>query len=132
MSPECADAKRLLALNHGHWTIENLNHRIQDPTFAEDACLIHTRHGPPNNTALAVIFHRGRNDVAATVQEFAMDRGRQRVIGQDVYLRDHCLTSATSEKAGSVAQLSIGRSSKGLQRLPSGGCRRLSSPLNKG
>ena len=27
LSPEQADAKRLLALNRGHWTIENGNHR---------------------------------------------------------------------------------------------------------
>ena len=36
-----------------------------------------TRHGPSNNailnnTALAVIFHRGRTNVAAAVQDFAM------------------------------------------------------------
>ncbi|MDE0446708.1 MAG: ISAs1 family transposase, partial [Spirochaetaceae bacterium] len=81
LSAESADAKRLLALNRGHWTIENLNHRFRDTTFAEDACLMHTRHGPSNNailnnTALAVIFHRGRHDVAAAVQEFAMDRSQ--------------------------------------------------------
>ena len=42
---------------------------------------MHTRHGPSNNailnnTALAVIFHRGRHNVAAAVQEFAMDRSQ--------------------------------------------------------
>ena len=63
LSPEQADAKRLLALNRGHWTIENGNHRYRDTTFAEDACLMHTRHGPSNNAilnnmALAVIFPR--------------------------------------------------------------------------
>ena len=68
----------MLALNRRHWTVENLNHRFRDTTFAEDACLMHTRHGPSNailnNTALAVIFHRGSNNVAAAVLEFAMDR----------------------------------------------------------
>ena len=78
---KCADAERLLALNRGHWTVENLNHRFRDTTFAEDACLMHTRHGPSNNailnnTALAVIFHRGSTNVAAAVQEFAMDRSQ--------------------------------------------------------
>ena len=81
LSPKQADAQRLLALNRGHWTIENGNHRFRDTTFAEDACLMHTRHGPSNNailnnTALAVIFHRGSNNVAAAVQEFAMDRSQ--------------------------------------------------------
>ena len=75
-SPRCA--KRLLALNRGHWTIENGNHRYRDTTFAEDACLMHTRHGPSNNAilnnmALAVI---GSKHVAAAVQEFAMDRSQ--------------------------------------------------------
>ena len=42
---------------------------------------MHTRHGPSNNailnnTALAVIFHRGSTNVAAAVQEFAMDRSQ--------------------------------------------------------
>ena len=81
LSPERADAQRLLALNRGHWTVENLNHRFRDTTCAEDACLIHTRHGPSNNAilnnmALAAIFHRGSTNVAAAVQEFAMDRSQ--------------------------------------------------------
>ena len=81
LPPEQADAKRLLALNRGHWTIENGNHRYRDTTFAEDASLMHTRHGPSNNAilnniALAVIFQRGSNNVAAAVQEFAMDRSQ--------------------------------------------------------
>ena len=61
--------------------LENGNHRYRDTTFAEDACLMHTRHGPSNNAilnnmALAVIFHRGSKHVAAAVQEFAMDRSQ--------------------------------------------------------
>ena len=77
LSPEQADAKRLLALNRGHWTIENGNHRYRDTTFAEDACLIATvrPNAILNNMALAVIFHRGSH-VAAAVQEFAMDRSQ--------------------------------------------------------
>ena len=40
-----------------------------------------TGHGPSNNailnnSALALIFHRGGNEVAAAVQEFAMDRSQ--------------------------------------------------------
>ena len=31
LSPESADAQRLLALNRGHWTIENGNHRFPIP-----------------------------------------------------------------------------------------------------
>ena len=79
LPPDRADAERLLALNRGHWTIENRNHLHRDTTFGEDACLMHTGHGPSNNAivnlmALAIIFHRGFRHVQAAVQHFAMDR----------------------------------------------------------
>jgi predicted transposase YbfD/YdcC len=79
LEPEQADAERLLALNRGHWVVENRNHRPRDTTFGEDACLMHTGHGPCNNailnqTALAIIFHHGFTQVQAAVQHFAMDR----------------------------------------------------------
>ena len=79
LPPDRAEAERLLALNRGHWTIENRNHLHRDTTFGEDACLMHTGHGPSNNaivnlTALAIIFHRGFRHVQAAVQHFAMDR----------------------------------------------------------
>ena len=81
LPPEQADAEQLLALNRGHWVVENRNHRPRDTTFGEDACLMHTGHGPSNNalvnhTALAPIFHRGFRRVQAAVQHFAMDPGR--------------------------------------------------------
>ena len=79
LPPEEADAERLLTLNRGHWVVENQNHRPRDTTFCEDACLMHTGHGPSNNAvinnmALAIIFHRGFRRVQAAVQHFAMDR----------------------------------------------------------
>lgn len=72
LEPEQADAERQLALNRGHWVVENRNHRPRDATFGEDACLIHTGHGPSNNailnqTALAIIFHHGFTQVQAAV-----------------------------------------------------------------
>ncbi|MDE2925172.1 MAG: ISAs1 family transposase [Acidobacteriota bacterium] len=45
LEPEQANAERLLALNRGHWVVENRNHRPRDTTFGEDACLMHTGHG---------------------------------------------------------------------------------------
>ena len=79
LPPDRAEAERLPALNRGHWTIENRNHLHRDTTFGEDACVMHTGHGPSNNaivnlTALAIIFHRGFPHVQAAVQHFAMDR----------------------------------------------------------
>ena len=79
LPPGEADAERLLALNRGHWVVENRNHRPRDTTFGEDACQMHTGHGPANNAivnnmALAIIFRRGFTRVQAAVQHFAMDR----------------------------------------------------------
>ena len=33
LPPQQVDAERLLALNRGHWVIENWNHRFRDTTF---------------------------------------------------------------------------------------------------
>ena len=49
LPPDQADTERLLALNRGHWTIENRNHHLRDTTFGEDACRMHTGHGPSNH-----------------------------------------------------------------------------------
>ena len=81
LSPEQAGPERLVALNRGHWTIENQNHRHRDTTFAEDACLMRTRLGPSNNAVLnniafAIIFRSGFPGVEAAVQHFAMDRDK--------------------------------------------------------
>lgn len=44
--PEKADAKRLLALNRGHWCIENRLHWVRDVTFDEDRSQVRTGQGP--------------------------------------------------------------------------------------
>ncbi len=76
-----ASAADLLALNRGHWEVENNNHRQRDCNFGEDACLTHTGNGPLNraclNTiALAVIFATRRKGagVIETMRRFALDR----------------------------------------------------------
>lgn len=46
LSPQKADAKRLLALNRGHWEIENRVHWVRDVAFAEDLSQIRTGAGP--------------------------------------------------------------------------------------
>ena len=50
-SPETADARRILELNRGHWTVEAL-HNVLDNAFDEDRCRIRTGHGPANTTRL--------------------------------------------------------------------------------
>lgn len=46
LSPEKADAKRLLSLNRGHWCIENRLHWVRDVTFDEDRSQIRVGEGP--------------------------------------------------------------------------------------
>lgn len=46
MSPEKADAKRLLSLNRGHWCIENRLHWVRDVTFDEDRSQVRVGEGP--------------------------------------------------------------------------------------
>lgn len=46
LTPANADAKRLLQLNRGHWTIENRSHDVRDVTFNEDKSQIRTGSGP--------------------------------------------------------------------------------------
>ena len=43
---EVADAERLLALNRGHWEIENLCHGIRDTHMGEDACRVRSSDAP--------------------------------------------------------------------------------------
>jgi predicted transposase YbfD/YdcC len=46
LSPEKADAKRLLSLNRGHWCIENRLHWVRDVTFDEDRSQVRVGEGP--------------------------------------------------------------------------------------
>jgi hypothetical protein len=41
-----ADAKRLLALDRGHWGIENGLHHVRDVTLGEDACRVRSQNAP--------------------------------------------------------------------------------------
>lgn len=46
LSPEQASPERLLALNRGHWEIENRLHWVRDVTFGEDLSQIRKGAGP--------------------------------------------------------------------------------------
>jgi len=45
LAPEEADEHRLLALNRGHWCIENKLHLPRDTTYREDHSRIRKHHG---------------------------------------------------------------------------------------
>lgn len=51
-SPQQADAQHILAVNRGHWCIENSCHYILDWNYDEDRSRIRTGHGPENITRL--------------------------------------------------------------------------------
>jgi predicted transposase YbfD/YdcC len=46
LSPERADAARLLELSRAHWGIENRLHWVRDVTLGEDACRVRTGAAP--------------------------------------------------------------------------------------
>lgn len=52
LSPERADARRLLALNRGHWGIENGLHYKRDVSMGEDASRIRKGSAPQIMAAL--------------------------------------------------------------------------------
>jgi predicted transposase YbfD/YdcC len=71
---EQADPQRLLAVNRGHWTIENSCHYIIDWNFDEDRSRIRTGYGPENITrlrrfAIGVIKSKGVRSVAQKMRE---------------------------------------------------------------
>ena len=46
LTPDKADATRLLQLNRGHWAIENRLHYVRDHTFDEDRSQVRKRSAP--------------------------------------------------------------------------------------
>ena len=51
-NPDEADPQQLLAINRGHWSIENCCHYILDWNFDEDRSRIRTGYGPENISRL--------------------------------------------------------------------------------
>lgn len=72
LSPERADAKRLLELNRGHWGIENELHYKRDVTMGEDASRIRKGVAPQVMAALRNSIIHVLSDVAAPSLAAAM------------------------------------------------------------
>jgi predicted transposase YbfD/YdcC len=73
-TPEQADAQQLLAINRGHWSIENSCHYILDWNFDEDRSRIRTGYGPENITrlrrfAITLIKAKGARSVAQKMRQ---------------------------------------------------------------
>ena len=77
-TPDQADAQKLLAINRGHWTIENSCHYILDWNFDEDRNRIRTGFGPENISrlrrfAIGVIKAKGVRSVAQKMRELTQN-----------------------------------------------------------
>jgi len=68
-----ADARKLLQLNRGHWTIENGVFYVRDEAFGEDRCRVRKRSGPQvlagfRNAALNLLRLSGCQNISASLR----------------------------------------------------------------
>lgn len=76
LSPEHANATRLLALVRGHWHIENQSHWVRDVTFDEDRSQVRCGNIPQvmaglRNTVIGLMRWAGYTNIAAACRRFA-------------------------------------------------------------
>jgi predicted transposase YbfD/YdcC len=76
LTPERAEAARLLALVRGHWSIENRSHWVRDVTFDEDRSQVRCGNIPQvmaalRNTVVGLMRWAGYTNMAAACRRFA-------------------------------------------------------------
>jgi hypothetical protein len=76
LPPERADAAAVLALQRGHWGIENRLHWVRDVTFDEDRCQVRTGAAPQvlaacRNLTIALLRRSGARNLAAALRTYA-------------------------------------------------------------
>jgi predicted transposase YbfD/YdcC len=76
LTPERADAARLLAVVRGHWSIENRSHWVRDVTFDEDRSQVRCGNIPQvmaalRNTVVGLMRWAGYTKIAAACRRFA-------------------------------------------------------------
>lgn len=81
LNREEANAKRLLELVRGHWSIENQLHRVRDVTFGEDGCRVRSGSAPQvlaaiRNTAIVILRKINPKNIAAAIR-FSMAKPRR-------------------------------------------------------
>jgi len=77
-TPDQADSERVLAVNRGHWTIENSCHYIIDWNYDEDRSRIRVGYGPENITrlrrfAITIIKSKGVRSVAQKMRQLTLN-----------------------------------------------------------
>jgi len=76
LSPDQADAARIMDLARGHWSIENRLHWVRDVTFDEDRCQIRTGNGAQimaslRNIAISLLRMAGARYIAPALRACA-------------------------------------------------------------
>jgi predicted transposase YbfD/YdcC len=76
LTPERADAARLLAVVRGHWSIENRSHWVRDVTFDEDRSQVRCGNIPQvmaalRNTVIGLMRGAGHTNIAAACRRCA-------------------------------------------------------------
>jgi predicted transposase YbfD/YdcC len=76
LTPEDADAPRLLALIRDQWSIENQSHWVRDVTFDEDRSQVRCGNIPQvmatlRNMAIGLMRQAGYTNIAAACRRFA-------------------------------------------------------------
>ena len=79
LSQEKAGPERILALNRGHWTIENKVHYVRDVTMGEDASRIRKGSGPRlmatfRNLTLSLLRQANITNIAEKFTRFALNK----------------------------------------------------------
>lgn len=74
LTPEEADARRLLGLARGHWGIENKLHYVRDVTLGEDSCRVRKGSAPQVLAAVRNAVIHLLADVAADSRAAAIRR----------------------------------------------------------
>jgi len=79
LSPEKADAKRLLELTRGHWGIENRLHWVRDVTLREDECRVRHRGiaqilASLRSAVVRLLRNTGLRPLVAVIERFAEHR----------------------------------------------------------
>lgn len=76
LPPEQASQKRLLAINRGHWSIENKSHYVRDTAYDEDRQQIRRKNGPRimatlRNIAIGLLRLAGYQNITSALRQMA-------------------------------------------------------------
>ena len=80
-TPAQASAEQLLALNRGHWGIENKLHYVRDMAYDEDRCRSRTANAPRTlaclrNFAISLLRIMGKTNIKAALRDLAANAGK--------------------------------------------------------